>query len=115
METIETQLKNLILSKYKSLLNFTKAANMPYSTVDSIFKRGIANANISNVLKVCAVLGISADRLAAGEIVSVNENAVTAGGNIDMHTLSEAEAALIMAYRSNPAMQSAVNKLLGIE
>lgn len=115
METVETQLKNLILSRYKSLLNFTKAANMPYSTVDSIFKRGIANANISNVLKVCAVLKISADKLAAGEIVSTNENAITVSGNFDIGELSEAEAGLVLAYRNNPAMQSAVNKLLGIE
>lgn len=115
MESIETQLKNLILSRYKSLLNFTKVANMPYSTVDSIFKRGIANANISNVLKVCAVLQISADKLAVGEIVSINGNALTAGSNTEIGELSEAEAALVLAYRNNPAMQSAVNKLLGIE
>jgi hypothetical protein len=41
---------------------------MPYTTIDSIFRRGIGNSSVSNVIKICKALGISADALANGEI-----------------------------------------------
>ena len=41
---------------------------MAYSTLDSIFKRGIQNATLTNVLKICKGLHISADALANGDI-----------------------------------------------
>jgi hypothetical protein len=44
---------------------------MPYTTIDSIFKRKIANSSVSNVIKICKALGISADELADGKIVPV--------------------------------------------
>jgi transcriptional regulator with XRE-family HTH domain len=71
--TIENKLKNLILKYYKSIREFSIKANISYSTLDSIFKRGIGNANISNVLKICNALGISADALGENEIVFVIE------------------------------------------
>lgn len=69
--TIEEKLKDLLLSGYGSLRNFTVQIGLPYSTVDGILKRGIANATISNVLTICAALGISADELGQGKIVPV--------------------------------------------
>lgn len=68
-QTIETELKNIILSKYKSLLSFTKTINLPYSTLDSVFKRGVNNTSVTTIIKICKALGISADKLAQGEIV----------------------------------------------
>lgn len=68
--SIEEQLKELILSRYKSVLNFAKTINMPYSTLDSIFRRGLNNASVTNIIKVCSALGISADGLSRGEIVA---------------------------------------------
>jgi hypothetical protein len=46
---------------------------MPYTTIDSIFKRKIANSSVSNVIKICKALGISADELADGRIVPISE------------------------------------------
>ena len=70
--TTEDKLKDYILKKYKSLKEFTDLADLKYSTFDSILKRGIDNANVSNIIKICKVLGISVDGLAEGEIVPVS-------------------------------------------
>lgn len=66
--TIEKKLKDLILDQYSSIREFTIKIDMAYSTLDSIFKRGIQNATLSNILKICDALHISADALANGEI-----------------------------------------------
>lgn len=70
MKTIEDKLKDFILCNYKSIRQFSLEVNMPYSTIDTIFKRGVANASISSIIKICTALGISADMLAQGEIKS---------------------------------------------
>ena len=66
--TIEEKLKALILERYKSVREFCQVVDMPNSTVDSIFRRGIANSSVANVIKICKVLNISADELAEGRI-----------------------------------------------
>lgn len=67
--TAEEKLRELILSRYKSILDFTDASHLKYSTVMSILNRGVLNASVSNVIALCAALGISADALADGNIV----------------------------------------------
>lgn len=64
----EDKLREYILSKYKSIREFTVAIDMPYSTIDSIFKRGIRKASVDNLLKICDFLNISTDALINGEI-----------------------------------------------
>lgn len=66
--TIEQKLKDLILNRYHSIREFTIAIDMPYTTIDSIFRRGIGNSSVTNVIKICKALGISADALADGQI-----------------------------------------------
>lgn len=73
---IEDELKKLILQKHKSLRDFCLSVDIPYSTIDSILHRGINNAGIGKIIKICRHLGISADKLADGEIVPA-EIAVT--------------------------------------
>lgn len=70
MDCVEERLKNLILSKYKSVREFTNFIGMPYSTFDSILKRGISNSNITNVLMISNALGIDTEKLADGEIAA---------------------------------------------
>ena len=70
--TIEEKLKNYILTIYKSLREFTQYADIPYSTMDGILKRGIRNSSIGNILKICEALQISADELANDRIVSLD-------------------------------------------
>jgi len=69
METVETELKELILSRYKSLREFTISIGMPYSTLDTILKRGVDKANIGNIIKLCKALDIDVEALGEGEII----------------------------------------------
>ncbi|MEG1523982.1 MAG: S24 family peptidase [Clostridia bacterium] len=65
---VEQALKNLILAEYKSVRAFSESVGLPYSTIDSIFKRGISNSSVANVLKICRALDIEADALEEGRI-----------------------------------------------
>lgn len=71
--TTEEKLKELILKRYNSIREFTIAIDMPYTTIDSIFRRGVGNSSVTNVIKICKALGISADALADGEIVPIKK------------------------------------------
>lgn len=65
---IEQKLKELILERYQSVREFTIQHDIPYTTLDSIFRRGVGNSSVNNVIKICKALGISADALAEGKI-----------------------------------------------
>ena len=69
MNNVEMELKQLILSKYGSLSDFCKKIGLPWTTLDSILKRGVEKANIKNILKITTELGIDVESLAAGKIV----------------------------------------------
>lgn len=69
MNELESKLKEIIIERYGSLKKFTEIIHMPWTTLDSILKRGIANSNISNILKITNELKIDTEKLAAGEIV----------------------------------------------
>lgn len=66
---IEDQLKHLILGQYKSLTAFAAAIEMPYTTLDSLLKRGIDTANFSRIRIIAKKLGVDVDKLGDGEIV----------------------------------------------
>ena len=68
MDDLEVSLKSFIISNYGSLKKFTDEINMPWTTLDSILKRGVMNASIGNIMKVCRHLDISVDALARGRI-----------------------------------------------
>lgn len=104
--TREELLKNCILSQYKSVRDFCLQLDVPYSTINSIFKRGIMTSSVSLMIAICDRLNIDLDSLVAGEI---KEKAPV------LNELTLKERALILAYRNNPAMQSAVDKLLGVQ
>lgn len=76
MPEIEERLKELILSKYKTVSDFAKSIDIPYTTVDSILKRGVQKANVVNIIKICKALGISTDELAEGRIMKVSDGVV---------------------------------------
>ncbi|WP_052361616.1 helix-turn-helix domain-containing protein [Geomicrobium sp. JCM 19038] len=56
-------IRDLISKQFKSLRAFAEHINMPYTTLRSMLERGVGNASVDNVFKVCRGLGISADRL----------------------------------------------------
>ena len=67
--TAEERLKEFILTKYKSVREFTMETGIPYSTMATILKRGIPNSGVTNIIRICKALDISADELAKGNIV----------------------------------------------
>lgn len=69
---VENELKEMIIEKYGSLKAFTDRISMPWTTLDSIIKRGIGKANITNILKITNELGIDTENLAYGNIVLKN-------------------------------------------
>ena len=90
--TIEEKLQELILTRYNSLREFTIYIDMPYTTIHSIFRRGIDNSSLSNVIKICKALNISADALANGDIVFIKakkENDRKIGERFDITEIIE--------------------------
>ncbi|MBO5199551.1 MAG: XRE family transcriptional regulator [Lachnospiraceae bacterium] len=70
MNSLETTIKSMLIQKYGSLKKFTESADMPWTTLDSVLKRGINNSNIANVIKICEGLNIDCESLYYGKIVS---------------------------------------------
>lgn len=94
--SVEEKLKNLILTRYKSVREFTQIIDMPYSTFNTIILRGIENANVTNVIKICKELGISADALADGHIAPINHNLT--GETLDVeHVINEIKGKILSA------------------
>ena len=101
MKTSEDLLKELILSKYKSIREFTTAIQMPYTTVDSLLKRGIKKASVDNVMKICSFLKISADALVDGRIETSEESfhdVDTLAAHFDAQNFTEDELDEIMNF-----------------
>lgn len=67
---IEEKLRELIIERFKSVKAFAMFIEVPYTTLDSILKRGIDKANVLNIIKICNALDIDIDALANGRIQS---------------------------------------------
>lgn len=106
---IEDQLRDIIKQKYSSIRQFTIAINEPYSTIDSILKRGVMTASISTMLKICEHLNIDLDALQQGVIKPRTPSSFSASD------LTCEDLKIIAAYHSKPEIQRAVKILLGID
>lgn len=71
--SIEEQLKQEILCKYKSIRAFTTDIQIPYSTLDSVFKRGLSKAGIDTMLKVFSALDLDIESIPEGVLRHRNE------------------------------------------
>lgn len=56
-------IRQLINDRKITLKAFSKKAGIPYTTLRSMLERGIENASVNNVIKVCAALDISIEYL----------------------------------------------------
>lgn len=83
--SVEVELKELILERYKSLRDFTIKIDMPYSTLDTILKRGVNKANVVNIITICKELGIDAESLSGGKIIFKNDDLVDIEPTIAAH------------------------------
>lgn len=62
MERTE-KVKRLIEETGLSLKAFSEKASIPYTTLRSMLERGVGNASVNNVIKVCKALGIAVEDL----------------------------------------------------
>lgn len=83
MNDVEIRLKELIIQKYGSLAKFCEAIDMPWTTLDSILKRGVEKANITNILKITRELNIDVEELAGGRIIESVKHIETAAAHFD--------------------------------
>lgn len=73
MDVTENRIKEIIINRYGSLKKFCEIIDMPWTTLDSILKRGFANSNITNVMKISHELKVDTESLASGKIVECTE------------------------------------------
>ncbi len=69
LDAVEIHIKDIIIKRYGSLKKFCDKIGMPWTTLDSILKRGFANSNITNVMKISHELKVDTESLASGKIV----------------------------------------------
>lgn len=74
MKTTEEMLKEMVIEKYGSVKSFTDKIGLSNSTFVSILSRGVQNANITSIKKICDGLNISAEALADGQIMPAEPN-----------------------------------------
>ena len=91
MQELESKIKELIISRYGSLKKFSEKINMPWTTLDSILKRGIANSNITNVLKITRELGLDVEKLVDGELLFISNEPTTLAAHFDGEEYTEDE------------------------
>lgn len=65
---IENDLKEIILSKNNSIEDFCSKNDISYKKVDKIFNKGIDNADVQLIFKICSILNIDVDGVIEGEI-----------------------------------------------
>ena len=87
---LEDKLKELIIEKFGSVRQFSIKIDIPYTTVDSILKRGLDNSNVGNVIKMCKALDISIDYLLDNKEIVSNLNIDSTEELFDNY-ISEAE------------------------
>lgn len=86
--TIEEELRELMIKKSSSVNKFSSDCGLPYSTVATIFRRGIGKTNINTIIKICQALKISSDELAKGNIVYLKDIEQPTELNVLIETLS---------------------------
>lgn len=91
MNELEARLKALIIEEYGTLKKFTEIIDMPWTTLDSILKRGVANSNITNVLKITRELGLDAEKLVDGEICKNSSTPSTIAAHFEGDEYTEDE------------------------
>lgn len=99
------RLKEYINLVYKSMSDFSKDCKIPQSTLTSIFKRGVMNANMSNISSICNTLNLDMDELANGNIIPKRSE----------EALTPKQKALIRNYEKSVELQPAIDKLLDLE
>lgn len=59
----ELKLRFMILDRYTSLREFSRQADIPYSTLMTVLKRGISGAGFDLMMKICRALNVDPSEL----------------------------------------------------
>lgn len=71
---LEEEIKEIIIKRYKTLANFSRKFDFPWSTINGMLTRGIENSSISNVIKLCRALNLDLEKLSEGIIADKQIN-----------------------------------------
>ena len=114
--TVEEELSDFIMSKYRSLREFALQNHISYSTIFTVIRRGVNNTNWKTISQICDALDISADELASGHVIPRGDSLSWKDKKlIESIYMSSPETKIILAYRAaDPGTQAAVLKLLDI-
>lgn len=80
--TIEEKLKAEILTQYKSIRAFTQDIGVPYSTIDTMLKKGFSGTGVQTVIKMCDALNIDIEML-KHEVVQPKETKINRSFSLD--------------------------------
>ena len=69
----EKMLKEYIREQYKSIREFTVKFDIPYTTLDSIFRRGINNSSVASIDKICSALKIDIGELITNGRITMSD------------------------------------------
>lgn len=94
MGQIEDELRKLITERYGSLKGFSDKTGIPYTTLASIFQRGISNAKVTNITKITEELDIDTNELVSGKIVPAYQS----------EPLTEEQEEILEKYGSYPPL-----------
>lgn len=73
---VEEYLKQLMIEKSGSVRAFSQSIGLAPTTIQTILDRGVMNAGVSNVFKICAGLGIKPEILASDMFIEANYTSV---------------------------------------
>lgn len=83
--SVESEIKDIILRDYKSVRAFSIENDIPYSTVDNIFKRGIGSLGFFTTKKICDILNLDINSIAIG-IVKTKEPSTANGEELSKNS-----------------------------
>ena len=104
VEDLRARIKELKKQKGMSNDDLAEKSEIPKSTLTKILGSKTKDPQISNIIKIAKALDTTADYLIFGN----QENEVK-------EDFSEKEKKLVLAYRSHPELQYAVDKLHGMD
>lgn len=105
--------KNILYYRKKAKLSQKSVANHLGVSIPAVsnWENGTNSIDIETLFELCKLLGVSINDMYGG-----NGNSKSAKSNSDcIIEYTPKEKALIEKYRSNPQMQAAIDKLLGLE
>jgi len=88
------KLTALMEENHDTVASLSRKSEVPYTTIDGLFKKGYANARISTVAAICTAYGVSMDYLIRDEITDRQY------GMHDIHDLTDREMTLIDYFRA---------------